>query len=258
LLMTLAVEDDHHQVVDVAAEALRDRLQVGLHRGVDVDHLACRRTDDDLVHVAVGSVQEPALLRRREHGDGAGRPGGAEVGAFERIDCDVDLEVVVSPPPDVLPDEQHRRLVALAFPDHHRAPHGQRVHGLPHRLDGHVVGVLALPLTHRPGRLDRAQLAHPQEVARQRFQAHWTTPRWMSMTPRRNSSPSVFLRWNELRPMIEPKPPPSRMARISSMMAAVSLASPPEKMTMRRPANALWTTCRTRSVSVPTGIFSFS
>ena len=58
--------------------------------------------------------------------------------------------------------------------------------------------------------------------------------------------------------MIDPKPPPSRMARTSSKMADVSFASPPEKMTMRRPLNALCTTWRTRSARVAIGIRSFS
>ena len=50
--------------------------------------------------------------------------------------------------------------------------------------------------------------------------------------------------------MIEPKPPPSRMPRISSSIAGVPFASPPEKITMRRPSNADCTTWRTRSASV--------
>ena len=50
--------------------------------------------------------------------------------------------------------------------------------------------------------------------------------------------------------MIEPKPPPSAVCRFSSSTASTPLASPPEKMTMRRPSKALWTTCCTRSASV--------
>ena len=50
-----------------------------------------RRADDELLHVEVGRVQQAAVLRRGEHGDGVGRAGRAEVGAFERIDGDVDL-----------------------------------------------------------------------------------------------------------------------------------------------------------------------
>ena len=167
LLVPLAIEHDDDEVLDVTAEAPGDRLQVRLHRRVEVDDVARRRSDDDLVHVAVGRVQQTALVRRRQHGDGARRTRGAEIGALERIDRDVDLEVLVTPAAHVLADEQHRRLVALALADHHRAAHGQRVHGLAHRLHGDVVGVLALPLPHGARRLDGCELGHTQEVAGQ-------------------------------------------------------------------------------------------
>ena len=84
--------------------------------------VARRRSDDDLVHVDVGSVQEPATLGGGQHGDRRpDRTGGAEVGALERIDGDVDCRVR---PPDpstrrrLLADVEHRRLVALALSDH--------------------------------------------------------------------------------------------------------------------------------------------
>src|SRR5436853_416928 len=50
--------------------------------------------------------------------------------------------------------------------------------------------------------------------------------------------------------MIDPNPPPSRMARTSSNTWSSFTAAPPEKMTMRRPLNAACTTWRTRSASV--------
>src|SRR3546814_3584448 len=46
-----------------------------------------------------------------------------------------------------------------------------------------------------------------------------------------------------LRPMIEPLPPPSRIARASRYSDSASLAAPPEKSTRRRPEKAAWTTC---------------
>ena len=49
---------------------------------------------------------------------------------------------------------------------------------------------------------------------------------------------SGFLRWNELRPIIEPKPPPSRIALTSANRDSSSLFGPPEKITMRRPSKA--------------------
>src|SRR5437867_2970731 len=72
-------------------------------------------------------------------------------------------------PPDLLPDVEHRRLVALTLADHHRAAHGQAVHRLPHRLDGDVVGEAAVALPHRARRVDRRLLAYAQELARERL-----------------------------------------------------------------------------------------
>src|SRR5712692_8344515 len=44
----------------------------------------------------------------------------------------------------------------------------------------------------------------------------------MPITVRKKASPSAFWRWNELRPMIEPKPPPSRLAKERLVFAARS------------------------------------
>src|SRR3989304_4097795 len=60
----------------------------------------------------------------------------------------------------------------------------------------------------------------------------------MSIIVFKKRSASGFFRWNELRPMIEPNPPPSRIARTCSNTASSRSAAPPEKITIRRPANA--------------------
>jgi hypothetical protein len=52
--------------------------------------------------------------------------------------------------------------------------------------------------------------------------------------------------------MIVPKLPPAAHWRFSSSTSSMPLASPPEKMTMRRPAKAPWMTALTRSVRVST------
>jgi hypothetical protein len=46
----------------------------------------------------------------------------------------------------------------------------------------------------------------------------------MPITVRKKARPSSFCRWNELRPMIEPKPPPSRIARASAKKRLVFTA----------------------------------
>src|SRR5215207_8082043 len=54
--------------------------------------------------------------------------------------------------------------------------------------------------------------------------------------------------------MIEPNPPPSRSCRYSSnRRLSSSLVAPPEKITIRLPSKADWTTWRTRSASVLMG-----
>src|SRR5207247_2747694 len=108
--------------------------------------------DDDLVHVNVGRVQQAALFRRRQHGDGVRRAGRAEVRPFERIDGDVDLWVDLALGPaaaERLADVEHRGLVALPLADHHRAAHLELVQLLAHRLYGDLIGVLPLAVTHR-------------------------------------------------------------------------------------------------------------
>src|SRR5438093_2239008 len=94
LLVPRPVEHDHHQVAYAAAERARDRFQVVLHRGIEVDDVARPGADHDLLHVAVGRVQQAAPVRGGEDRDRPRRPGGAEVRTLERVDGDVDFDVV--------------------------------------------------------------------------------------------------------------------------------------------------------------------
>ncbi len=116
-------------------------------------------------------MEQSAALRRGEHGQRVGRAGGAEVRPFERIDGDVDLRDTASPHAvrhaDLLADVEHRRLVALALADDDRAVDRHRVHLLPHGLDGHLVGLVAVALPHRVGAGDRRLLDDAQEVERE-------------------------------------------------------------------------------------------
>jgi hypothetical protein len=130
------------------------------------------RGRDQLLHVEIGRVQQAAALGRRQHRDGVGRAGGAEVRALERIHGDVDLRVEAAVRrlvrhADLLADVEHRRLVALALADDDVAVDGDRVHLRAHRLDRHLVGLVAVALAHRLGAGDRRLLDHAQEVERQ-------------------------------------------------------------------------------------------
>jgi hypothetical protein len=68
---------------------------------------------------------------------------------------------------DLLADVEHRRLVALAFPDHDGAVDRQGVHHLAHRIDGDLVGVLAVPLPHRVRARDRRLFDDAEKLERE-------------------------------------------------------------------------------------------
>ena len=154
LLVTRPIEHHDRQLVDLAAEAAGDGAQVLAHRRVEVDQVLRRRTDDQLLHVEIGRMQQAALLGRRQHRDRVGGAGRAQVGALERIDGDVDLVplaaagLVLLRQADLLADVEHRRFVALAFADDDRAVDRHGVHLAAHRLDGHLVGAVAIALAH--------------------------------------------------------------------------------------------------------------
>ena len=167
------VEHDDHQVVDLAVERLGERLEVVLHRGVDVDLALGRRPHDELLHVDVGRVQEAALLGGGDDGDGVGRAGGAQVRALQRVDGDVDREAAAA---DLLADVEHGRLVPLALTDHDRAVDVDALHLLAHRLDRHLVGVLAVSLAHGAGGGHGRPLHHPHELQEQVVSMHGLFP----------------------------------------------------------------------------------
>jgi hypothetical protein len=97
----------------------------------------------------------------------SGGAGRAQVRALERIDRDVDprrVGVVVEPAgADLLADVQHRRLVALAFADHHGAADVDGVEGAAHGLDRDVIGQLAIAAAHEPGRRQGRRLRDPND-----------------------------------------------------------------------------------------------
>jgi hypothetical protein len=50
---------------------------------------------------------------------------------------------------DPFADVQHRRFVALTFADDDRPVDRNGVHHLSHRLDSHLIGMMAVALSHR-------------------------------------------------------------------------------------------------------------
>jgi hypothetical protein len=67
---------------------------------------------------------------------------------------------------DLLADEQHRRLVALALADHDGALDRQLVELAPHGVDRGLVGRLFVAMAAQPSRRHRGALGHPDDFKR--------------------------------------------------------------------------------------------
>ena len=48
-------------------QRLRHSTQVESYRSIQVHHITAARADDELFHVDIGRMEEPAVLRGREH-----------------------------------------------------------------------------------------------------------------------------------------------------------------------------------------------
>ena len=167
LLVTRPVQDDDGEVVHVAVECACDALQVFRHRQVKVDLAPAGRADDDLFHVAVGGVQETALLRCGQNGERARRARGAKVrplkGVHRDIDC-AELSFIPRSRADLLTDIEHRRFVALALADHDRAVNRKILKRRAHGFGGDAVGFLAVAIAHRAGGRDGRFFDHAYEL----------------------------------------------------------------------------------------------
>ncbi len=145
------------------AFGLGEADNVFIRRRVEIDGaLRVAWTDGDLFHIAIGRVQQRAGVGHRDGGNGARHVLGAQRGTLERIDRDIDLRAGLVA--DLLADEQHRRLVDLAFADHHRAVDRQLVELAPHGIHRGLVGGLFLALSAQPRRRNRRTLGHAHDL----------------------------------------------------------------------------------------------
>ena len=134
----------------------------------EVDHaVRIAGADRELVHIDVGGVEQAALLGDGEHGQRVGAGLGGDRGALERIERDVDARAGALRGADPLADEQHRRLVALALADHHRAVDVERVQRRAHRLDRGMIGRLLVAAADQLRRRHRRRLGHPDHLQHQ-------------------------------------------------------------------------------------------
>ena len=154
------LEHDHGQVADLTPQSLRDAFEVVAHRCVEIDGSLCRGPDHDLVHVDVGGVQQASALRGGEDSDRSRCAVGAEVGAFERVHSDVDRgnSLLAAARTELLADEEHRRLVALAFADDDAAVDLDFAEAGAHRFGRQLIGAVTVAHPHGPGRRDRGYL----------------------------------------------------------------------------------------------------
>ena len=116
-------------------------------------------------HVDVGRGEQRPVFCQSHHRDGAGHVLGAESRPLQRIDGDVHLRP--GPGAELLADIEHRRLVALAFADDHRAVDRQEVELAPHGVDGGLVGLLLASLAAKPGSGDGGALGHARQFEAQ-------------------------------------------------------------------------------------------
>ncbi len=148
------------------ALGLGEPLDVVGRRRVEVDHaFLVAGADRDLLHVDVGRMQQRAAIGHRHGRDRARHVLGAQRGAFERVDGDIDLRTGIDA--DLLADEQHRRLVALALADHDGALDRQLVELAPHGVDRGLVGRLLVAMAAQPRRRHRRALGHAHDLERE-------------------------------------------------------------------------------------------
>ena len=97
-------------------------------------------------------MKQSAALRGSKYRDRVRRAHRAEIGAFKRIDRNINLrqvDAIRRLGADFLADIQHRSFVAFTFSDDDAAAHGHRVHSAAHGFGRDLVGVLALSHAHR-------------------------------------------------------------------------------------------------------------
>ncbi len=166
LVVPVPVEDDRGDVAHPLAERLGHRVQVRLHRRVEVDGVGRGGPGRDLLHVdARAGVEHRAPLRHRDHRDRVVAAERRERGALERVDRDVHERG--SAVADLLAVVQHRGFVLLALADHDDAVHRDRVEDEPHRVRRRAVGRVLVAAAHPPSAGERGRLGGADQLHRQ-------------------------------------------------------------------------------------------
>ncbi|MNV76038.1 hypothetical protein D3C71_1693680 [compost metagenome] len=118
-----------------------------------------------LLHVDVRRMEQAALVGDGDHRLGVLQAAGDNLGAFQRIDGDVDGRPLLVA--DLLADVQHGRVVHFAFADHNRPVDGDGIkHGANGRCRRIVRGILVSPAD-PAGRSQSTQFRNPYNLQSQ-------------------------------------------------------------------------------------------
>ena len=157
------VEDHRRQVPDGSAEGLGEGMEV-LGRGpADVTGALGPRPHGELLHVDAGAgVEHGAAFGHGDDGQRTTAALGGQRGAVDGVHRDVGQRG--SAVADLLPVEQHRRVVLLALADDDDPVHRHAGQDGPHGLDGGAVGAQLVPPAHPAAGRHGRRLGDPHEV----------------------------------------------------------------------------------------------
>jgi hypothetical protein len=113
------------------------------------------RPDGDLLHVAVGTLEEDVGLGNRDDRERARSAGGGDARAFERVERHLGGDLTGADP---LANVEHLGLLLRPFADHDRAANRDRVEGPTHGLDGGLIGAGFVATPHEARRRERRRL----------------------------------------------------------------------------------------------------
>ena len=169
---------------------------------VKVDRaLGIAGTDRDLVHVAVGRMQQGSSVCHGQGCDRAGHVLGAERRSLKWIDRDIDLRPGFGA--DFFSDEEHRSLIHLTLTDNDGAIDGKFVELAPHGVDGRLIGGFVLAVPAQAGRRDGRTLRHSHDFEaenafQQQFRLDGNT-RHLTLPSQTLGPHSVLFNSNDLR-----------------------------------------------------------